>query len=83
MATLEKAEELLEQLRGASYDAATRDLQVGAGRQGLGVARCAGGSLRWLVARAGVGFGQVAMGLSHHAPYKARSAKLRHAHTPG
>ena len=28
MATLEKAEELLEQLRAASYDAATRDLQV-------------------------------------------------------
>lgn len=27
MATLEKAEELLEQLRGASYDAAKRDLQ--------------------------------------------------------
>ena len=28
MATLEKAEELLEQLRGASYDAAVRDLQA-------------------------------------------------------
>ena len=28
MATLEKAEELLEQLRGASFDAAKRDLEV-------------------------------------------------------
>jgi Zn-dependent oligopeptidase len=40
MATLDKAEELLEELRAASYDAAKKDMKVGRGRAAAGGELC-------------------------------------------